>query len=253
MTVDAVQAGLAVEEVALPLSHRATLRDPRGFAHRGLQLLDALAASGPLRENHRGNRIPLLGPLVPAAGFGAPGRLALPAGTVAAIGLIDDLFAGEERGFRAHLRAGTTTGVLKLVAVPAVGVVATRSLAGGLLVGLAANALNQLDTKPGRALKAFLLGAAALREPTLRRYVGLAVLLLPYDLRERGMLGDSGSNALGAVLGLGFVARLDRRGRWTAVGLLAGLNLLGDRVSLGRLIERTPGLSAFDLSGRVAQ
>jgi hypothetical protein len=78
----------------------------------------------------------------------------------------------------------------------------------------------------------------------------VAVLLAPYDLRERGMLGDAGSNALGAVVGLGLVARLTARGRWTAVGILAGLNLLGERMSLGKAIERTPGLATVDRLGR---
>jgi hypothetical protein len=66
------------------------------------------------------------------------------------------------------------------------------------------------------------------------------------------MLGDAGSNALGAVVGLELVARLTERGRWTAVGILAGLNLLGERVSLGRAIERAPILAAIDRAGRVA-
>ena len=101
----------------------------------------------------------------------------------------------------------------------------------------AANAVNQLDTRPGRALKAYLLAAIPPGAP-LRP----AVLLAPYDLREMVMLGDSGSNALGALLGLGSVSRLSERGRWTAVGLLAGLTLLGEITSLGDLIERTPGL-----------
>ena len=37
---------------------------------------------------------------------------------------------------------------------------------------------------------------------------GIAVLLLPYDLRERVMLGDAGSNALSAMLGLRSVRQL---------------------------------------------
>ena len=41
MTIDAVRAGLAVEEVELELAHRATGRDLAGFLHRGRQLLDA--------------------------------------------------------------------------------------------------------------------------------------------------------------------------------------------------------------------
>src|SRR5262249_38584828 len=40
MTLDAARAGLRVEEVELPLSHRATGRTPRGFAHRAAQLRD---------------------------------------------------------------------------------------------------------------------------------------------------------------------------------------------------------------------
>ena len=54
------------------------------------------------------------------------------------------------------------------------------------------------------------------------------------------MLGDSGSNALGAVLGLRSVSRFTERQRWSAIAALAGLTLLGERRSLGALIERTP-------------
>ena len=66
------------------------------------------------------------------------------------------------------------------------------------------------------------------------------------------MLGDSGSNALGAVVGLRSVSRLTGRGRWLAIGALAGLTLLGERRSLGTLIERTPVLRDVDRLGRQA-
>jgi hypothetical protein len=237
-TVDAARAWLRIAELELPLRHRATGRDPAGFVHRGRQLLDALLACGPQARNFRGLRLPLVGAVV-AVGQGPAVAVA------AAAGLADDFWSGPERGFRAHLRAGSTTGVLKLVAIPLAGLLATRKLSGALLVGLAANFLNQLDTRPGRALKAYLLGARAVDAP-----VAAAVLLLPYDLRERTMLGDCGSNALGAMLGLSSVSRLTERGRWLAIGALAGLTLLGERRSLGELIERTPGLSQLDRLGR---
>jgi len=234
MTIDAVRAGCRVEEVELDLEHRATGRDARGFLHRGRQLVDALLAAGPLRINHHGLRLPLVGWTV-----------ALHEPTVTAIGLADDLWSGPERGFRAHLRARRTTGVLKLVGIPLYGLARTRSLSGALLVGLAANVLNQLDTRPGRALKAYLAAAIVLDAP-----VGLAVLLAPYDLREMGMLGDAGSNGLGAMLGLSSVNRFTGRGRWVAIGALAGLTLLGETRSLGELIERTPVLRELDAWGR---
>jgi len=40
MTVDAVRAGLRVEEIELDLAHRATGRSLKGFVHRGRQLRD---------------------------------------------------------------------------------------------------------------------------------------------------------------------------------------------------------------------
>ena len=238
MTIDAERGGLVVGEVELDLSHRATGRDVRGFAHRARQLVDLVLGCGPLAVNFRGMRLPLIGWLVGV-------RRDTAVAAVAGLGLADDLWSGPERGFRAHLRARRSTGVLKLLGIPLVGLIATRKLSGALLVGLGANALNQLDTRPGRALKAYLLAAPAVRAP-----IGTAVLLLPYDLREMGMLGDAGSNALGAMLGLNSVSRLTERGRWIAIGALAGLTVIGERRSLGALIERTPGLRELDALGR---
>jgi hypothetical protein len=239
MTFDALRAGLSVEEVELPLRHRATGRDLRGFVHRARQLRDVLLAFGPDATNHRGLRLPLVGWVV--------GVLQPSVTPVAALGLVDDLRAGPERGMAAHLRAGRTTGGLKLVGIPLFGLLATRSVRGALLVGLAANAVNQLDTKPGRALKAYTPAALPLRAPLLP-----AVILAPYDLREMAMLGDSGSNALGALLGLSSVKRFTGRGQWLAIGALAALNLLGELTSVGRAIERTPVLRDLDAAGRQA-
>jgi Glycosyl transferase family 2 len=238
MTIDAARAGLEIGELELPLRHRPTGRDVSGFAHRARQLRDVLYACGPQGVNFRGLRLPLVGWKV-----GVTSGPAVAA--IAALGLADDLWSGPERGFRAHLRGGRTTGVLKLLGIPAVGLLATRRLSGGLLVGLAANALNQLDTRPGRALKAYLAAALVVDAP-----IGIAVLLLPYDLREMAMLGDAGSNALGGLLGLKSVERFTGRGRWVAIGALTGLTVLGERTSLGAWIERTPGVAWLDRLGR---
>ena len=243
MTVDGLRAGLQLREVELELEHRSTVRDLAGFVHRGRQLRDLLLAFGPQATNHRGLRLPLVGWLV---GLADP-RVA----PVVVLGLADDLWSGDERGFRAHLRAGRTTGVLKLAGIPLYALLRTGSPSGALLVALSANLVNQLDTRPGRALKAFALGSLALRR-TPRRAVAAAVLLAPYDLREMVMLGDSGSNALGAVLGFGSVERFSRRQRWSAIAALARLTLLGESRSLGTLIEQTSPLRELDALGRQA-
>jgi hypothetical protein len=241
MTIDALREGLEVHEVALDLEHRATGRDVGGFVHRGRQLAELTLACGPLAVNFRGLRLPLVGSVV--------ALFAPSVAPVAAIGLADDLWSGPERGFRAHLRAGTTTGTLKLVGIPLWALWKTRSPSGAVLVALAANVVNQLDTRPGRALKAFLLGSLALGGRP-RGALAVAVLLAPYDHREMSMLGDAGSNALGAVLGLESVRRLTGLRRTSAIAALAAVTLLGERRSLGALIESTPGLRALDALGR---
>src|SRR5262249_33158144 len=195
MTIDAAHADLAVRELELALRHRATGRDLRGFVHRARQLRDVLYACGPQGVNFRGLRLPLVGWKVGL--IGGPAVAAIAAG-----GLVDGLWRGPGRGLRAPPPSGGTTGVLKLLGIPAIGLLATRRVSGALLVGLAANALNQLDTRPGRALKAYLAAAIAVDAP-----VGIAVLLLPYDLREMAMLGDAGPHALGGMLGLELVER----------------------------------------------
>jgi glycosyltransferase involved in cell wall biosynthesis len=235
MTIDAARAGIDVAEIDVDLAHRPTGRNLAGFLHRGRQLADLLVATGPLRVNYRGMRLPLDGWVT-----------AVHEPVVAAIGLADDLWSGPERGFRAHLRARRTTGVLKLAGIPLYALARTRSVSAALLVGLAANALNQLDTRPGRALKVYLACAIPLRAP-----VRIAVLLAPYDLREMAMLGDAGSNALGALLGLHSVDRFTGRGRWLALGALAGLTAFGEHTSLGSIIERTPLLRRVDEWGRL--
>jgi hypothetical protein len=64
------------------------------------------------------------------------------------------------------------------------------------------------------------------------------------------MLGDSGANALGALLGLRLAAI---RGRAPRAGLLAGvvaLTLASEKVSFTQVIEATPGLRELDRLGR---
>lgn len=243
MTIDAVRAGLEVREVDVDVTHRATGRDLRGFLHRGRQLVDLALACGPQGRSYRGLRLPLVGALV--------GVVHPAVAPVAALGLADDLWSGPERGFRAHLRSGPTTGTLKLVGIPLYALLRTRSLSAAVLIGLCANNLNQLDTRPGRALKAFILGALACRSAPRGALVA-AVLLAPYDLREMAMLGDAGSNALGAVLGFSSVRRITGARRLGAIAVLSALTLAGERRSLGSLIESTPVFRELDAIGRVS-
>lgn len=197
--------------------------------------------------------------LVAAAGF-------------ALLGAIDDLAgSGDDRGFRGHVRAALrghpTTGALKLVGggcvaltivAPLAGTSLGRLFADAAVVALAANVGNLLDRAPGRAIKGSLIGFAALLvgaglEAVLApvaAVVGAGAGLLLDDLHEHLMLGDSGSNLLGAVLGLGAVLTLAPAARNLVLVVLVAINAAGELVSFSRVIEALPPLRLLDRAGR---
>jgi UDP-GlcNAc:undecaprenyl-phosphate GlcNAc-1-phosphate transferase len=125
---------------------------------------------------------------------------------------------------------------------------------GGALVAGSANLVNLLDLRPGRALKVVLAAAPLLagrRGGALAATTaGAAVALLREDLGEQAMLGDTGANAAGAVLGAALVASAGRRTRLAALAAVVGLTLASERWSFTTVIESTPVLRQLDALGR---
>jgi len=236
-------------------------------------------------ENYRGVRLPrvlgialalvavlssaavAIGPGVDAAGWGALIGTLL----VFVAGLIDDLYPVGPRGLRNHVRllarGRMTTGVLKMTVVGACSVLVIAlqpvrpvwvQIGGVVLVAACANVWNGLDVRPGRALKAFLVAGictVAIEWSLLPTLPGLLVLgagpALYFDLRERAMLGDGGSNLLGFTAGLGLYLELPGWGVGVAAVLAVTLNVLADTVTFSRLIDAAPLLRWLDGLGRV--
>ena len=127
------------------------------------------------------------------------------------------------------------------------------ALGAGVIAGMA-NLVNLLDLRPGRALKAGLIVAVPLAATdvggAVAGPVGAAAAMLPDDLSERVMLGDSGANALGAVLGVALAARTGILGRATLLAALGALTAASEKISFTKVIESTPGLREFDQLGR---
>jgi UDP-N-acetylmuramyl pentapeptide phosphotransferase/UDP-N-acetylglucosamine-1-phosphate transferase len=190
------------------------------------------------------------------------------------LGLLDDLTAvGSERGFRGHLGAlrdgRVTTGLLKLLGGAAVAIVlvATPGFKDGrslivdaMLIALAANFANLLDRAPGRTIKFALVGYVPLAlvigvapiGVAIAPVMGAALGLLGDDLRERLMLGDTGANVIGAVLGLAVVLGSSEGWRLSAMLVLLALNVAAELVSFSRIIDAVPPLRAFDRLGRTS-
>jgi UDP-N-acetylmuramyl pentapeptide phosphotransferase/UDP-N-acetylglucosamine-1-phosphate transferase len=190
------------------------------------------------------------------------------------LGFVDDVLGfGDDRGFGGHLRAlregRLTTGLLKLLAGAALALV-LASAAGtrhgqiiidAALIALAANLANLLDRRPGRTLKyalvcyvavAILCGTGAVGI-AIAPVAGAALALAPDDLRERVMLGDTGANVLGGVLGLAVVLHAGTVTRDVVMVVLLLLNLMSERVSFSSIIDRVPPLAAFDRLGRATE
>jgi hypothetical protein len=127
-------------------------------------------------------------------------------------------------------------------------------LVSGAVIAGSANLVNLFDLRPGRALKAVLLTAPLAGSSPAGRLVavagGTAAALLRPDLAEQSMLGDTGANAAGALLGTAAVAGLGRRGRFLTLLGLSALTLASERVSFTAVIARTPVLRQFDELGR---
>lgn len=187
------------------------------------------------------------------------------------LGMVDDLAAvGADRGFRGHLGAlrqgRVTTGLLKLVggAGVAIVLVATPGFKSGrtlivdaMLIALAANLGNLLDRAPGRAIKFGLVAYVPIAIVVGTAPIGIAIApvlgatfgLLGDDLRERLMLGDTGANVIGAVLGLAVVLGSRDSVRLTVMLVLLGANVAAELVSFSRVIDAVAPLRWFDRWG----
>jgi UDP-N-acetylmuramyl pentapeptide phosphotransferase/UDP-N-acetylglucosamine-1-phosphate transferase len=202
--------------------------------------------------------------------------------TSGAVGFYDDIVGARPeqkaaKGFRGHIAAlrdgRITSGMVKIAGVGAaafgaaclvegadparrrgpVGRLVNIALGTGVIAGTA-NLLNLLDLRPGRALKAgTLMSVPLLTGPgggIVAGPLGVAAGLLPIDLDEEIMLGDTGANAYGALIGLAITRRAGIGGRAVVLAALAALTAASEKVSFTQVIESTPGLRELDAFGR---
>ena len=186
------------------------------------------------------------------------------------------------KGLKGHLGAlahgQVTTGVIKIAGIGA-SALAASALVGSkatsvsgkaadlalntVLIAGAANLANLLDLRPGRALKATVLVAAPLsyfscadaKTPaspaSAQRLLasGLnaaAITALVEDLQETTMLGDTGANAAGALLGTSLAANDSWKLRLGTTLGVVGLILASEKVSFSKVIAANPALNWLD-------
>jgi UDP-GlcNAc:undecaprenyl-phosphate/decaprenyl-phosphate GlcNAc-1-phosphate transferase len=194
---------------------------------------------------------------------------------IAFLGFLDDALgqgeaAATPRGWRGHARA-LREGRLSTGAIKALGALALaayvvsgrgledwRYLADVALLILATNLGNLLDLRPGRAEKALGLLALGLclgawtfaPFELLGIFAGPVLVGAALTLRERAMLGDTGSNLIGAIAGVWLLTTLGADARLVALAVVAALTIYGELRSISATIESVPPLRWLDSLGR---
>jgi len=194
---------------------------------------------------------------------------------IAFLGFLDDALGRGEaattpRGWRGHwaaLRRGSlSTGAIKAIGALALaayvvsgrGLEDWRYIADVALLILATNLFNLLDLRPGRAEKGLALLGAGLCigawtwEPLelLGIFVGPVIIGAWLTLGERAMLGDTGSNLIGAVAGVWLLTVLGPDARLVALAIVLALTIYGELRSISKTIDSVPLLRWLDSLGR---
>jgi UDP-GlcNAc:undecaprenyl-phosphate/decaprenyl-phosphate GlcNAc-1-phosphate transferase len=197
---------------------------------------------------------------------------------VALLGLLDDGLGrgaapAAPRGWRGHAEAALagrfSTGTIKAVGALALAAYAVSGrgresfdyLADLALLLLTTNLFNLLDLRPGRVEKAFaaLLAGLCIGAWTatplelLGIFIGPVLVGAAFTLREDAMLGDTGSNLVGALAGISLLVALPEDARLAALAIVAALNLYGELRSISRTIESVPLLRSLDSLGRLTE
>jgi hypothetical protein len=194
---------------------------------------------------------------------------------IAFLGFLDDALgqgasAAAPRGWRGHARAlregSLSTGAIKAIGALALaayvvsgrGLEDWRYIADVVLLILTTNLFNLLDLRPGRAEKGLaLLGLGlCLGAWTLAPIEQLGIFAGPVlvgallTLRERAMLGDTGSNLIGAIAGVWLLTILGGEARPIALAVVVALTIYGELRSISATIESVPPLRWLDSLGR---
>ncbi|MDW7673048.1 MAG: UDP-N-acetylmuramyl pentapeptide phosphotransferase [Bacillota bacterium] len=189
---------------------------------------------------------------------------------MALLGLIDDL-AGDKtnKGLKGHLKlllqGKLSTGGLKALGGGFIALFLSLPYSNSIpililnavIIALAINFINLLDLRPGRAIKGFLffiamiIVAKGMAEASwLGLVIGVVIAYLPYDLKAVSMLGDTGSNVLGIILGATMIFSLGPYEKLIALAALVIVHIYAEYYSISKLIEGTSFLRILDRFGR---
>lgn len=191
--------------------------------------------------------------------------------SMALAGYLDDSLGGNRaKGFKGHLKGllkgHISTGIMKIIFALITGFILSGLYFSNpwdmifhtLLFSLCVNIINLLDLRPGRAIKSFMaiLIIPVLSSGSRNIWILLPVLagLMVYtgdELKEIYMLGDTGSNLLGGILGFYMIKSPPSGVKYAFFLILGLLNLVSEFRSFSKIIESVPLLRRMDKLGQL--
>lgn len=191
----------------------------------------------------------------------------------AVLGLIDDLIGNKDsQGFKGHIltifKGKLSTGGLKLFGGPLICFIALYPSVQSLgyktiivdvvAISLIANLVNLFDLAPGRSLKISIL-SVVICVSIVSQYewqygvLGILLVLLYLDLKEYMMIGDIGSNMIGALVGFNIVNIATLNQTYIIVAVAFALNLLSEFISFSKIINSFLPLRLLDTLGQTKE
>ena len=191
-------------------------------------------------------------------------------GAMWVLGILDDMLGSREvGGFKGHFKKlfferKLTTGAVKAIGGGLVSLTAGWFISGGdpirwalafLVIALATNTLNLLDLRPGRAVAVFFFGLGvtyilvrgSMAAPWIVGTIAVVTFIFAViDSRGLAMMGDSGSNAIGAALGLSIALNTGLIAQLIAITFFAAIHIYSEKHSISALIERNRVLKCID-------
>ena len=167
--------------------------------------------------------------------------------------------------FKALFKGSLTTGAFKALLGGFVGLTLAVTLSKSipniivatLVVALSTNMMNLFDLRPGRAIKAYVILAIIIFLASAKFNREVMMLIVPavlayfyFDLRALTMMGDAGSNVLGVSIGVFIVSSFDLPVQLVSLVLLVAIHVLTEKFSLTKIIENNKFLNYVDKLGR---
>jgi UDP-N-acetylmuramyl pentapeptide phosphotransferase/UDP-N-acetylglucosamine-1-phosphate transferase len=187
------------------------------------------------------------------------------------LGFMDDMLADTGiKGIKAHLSAAGTgkssVGWLKILIGIGTGFIVSAYFHLNwlvwplytLLFALSMNFINILDLRPGRAVKGFLLNFLVITVlvgfGSVWIFIPVFTFLLAYiggELKEIYMMGDTGANLLGGIIGLYAVWELNMVEASVFLGVYLFIHIFAEYRSISGYIESNRLLNFIDCIGRL--